>query len=78
MYFYRDSNGNEVDLLIKKGAGYDCIEIKSAETFHTDFTKGIEKFEKEYPELVKDKYVIYGGESMPDLPVKIINYTEIP
>ena len=30
MYFYRDSNGNEIDLLVKNGSRYDCYEIKSA------------------------------------------------
>ena len=44
-YFYRDSNGNEVDLLVKNGSGYDCYEIKSAATFHPDFIKGIRNFE---------------------------------
>lgn len=66
LYFYRDSNGNEVDLLVQKGNGYDCYEIKSASTFHPDFTKGLRNFEKSFPELTKNKTVIYTGGKMPE------------
>lgn len=66
LYFYRDSNGNEVDLLVQKGNGYDCYEIKSASTFHPDFTKGLKNFEKAFPELTKNKTVIYTGDKMPE------------
>lgn len=66
LYFYRDSNGNEVDLLIKNGSGYDCYEIKSSATFHPDFTKGLKHFEKTFPDLVKKQTIIYSGEKLPD------------
>lgn len=78
MYFYRDSNGNEVDLLIKRGAQYDCFEIKSAETFHKDFAKGLNVFENGFPELVRNKTVIYSGDSQPVLPIRFMNYNSIP
>ena len=75
LYFYRDSNGNEVDLLVKNGSQYDCYEVKSSATFHTDFTKGIKNFEKSYPDLVKEKTVIYSGTEMPTIEnIKIRNY----
>ena len=64
IYFYRDSNGNEVDLLEKHGATYRCIEIKSSKTFNPDFIKGLEAFERAFPDLVGSKEVIYSGESM--------------
>ncbi|MDE6644825.1 MAG: ATP-binding protein, partial [Muribaculaceae bacterium] len=66
LYFYRDSNGNEIDLLVKCGSQYCCYEIKSSATFHADFIKGLKNFEKNYPELVKEKAVIYTGERMPE------------
>lgn len=46
LYFYRDSNGNEVDLLYPSGRSMIPIEIKSAQTFHKDFAKGIRHFQK--------------------------------
>lgn len=76
LYFYRDSNGNEVDLLVKNGARYDCYEIKSSSTFHADFTKGIKNFEKSYPDLVNEKAVIYAGIPLPPTDsIRILNYT---
>lgn len=75
LYFYRDSNGNEVDLLVKNGSGYDCYEIKSAATFHPDFIKGITNFAKGFPELVRDRKVIYSGNAIPDFSgVSVVNY----
>lgn len=75
LYFYRDSNGNEVDLLVKNGSGYDCHEIKSAATFHPDFIKGIRNFAKGFPELVRDRKVIYSGNAIPDFSgVSVVNY----
>lgn len=66
LYFYRDSNGNEVDLLIKNGAQYRCYEIKSSATFHPDFVKGLNYFDQNYPDLISEKTVIYTGNTMPD------------
>lgn len=78
IYFYRDSNGNEVDLLVKSGYQYLCYEIKSAATFHVDFVKGLDNFEKNFPELVGEKIVIYAGDCMPDFNgTKILNFREI-
>ena len=75
IYFYRDSNGNEVDLLIKNKEKYDLVEIKSSETFNTEFLKGIMSFEKEFPDLTGRKYIIYNGEDKGEINgVKILNY----
>lgn len=78
LYFYRDSNGNEIDLLVKNGSKYDCYEIKSAATFHPDFIKGLRSFEKAFPELTRDQTVIYSGEDMPSFNgVSIVNYRQM-
>lgn len=45
--FYRDSNGNEVDLLMTWGGRhFRAIEIKSAATFSPDMLKGLDSFRK--------------------------------
>lgn len=46
LVFYRDSNGNEVDILYKIGARLLPIEIKAGETISQDYVKGICSFEK--------------------------------
>lgn len=78
LYFYRDSNANEVDLLIKNGSEYDCYEIKSASTFHPDFIKGLKSFEKAFPGMTQKATLIYSGDEMPEFNgVSIHNYREI-
>ena len=43
LYFFRDSKGAEVDLLIDLGGReFTAIEIKSAATFQPEFIKGID------------------------------------
>lgn len=45
LYFFRDSHGNEVDLLTTSaGRSFTAIEIKSAATFQPEFIKGIDVF----------------------------------
>lgn len=41
IYFWRDSNGNEVDAVLDLGERKQGIEIKSAQTFHPDMLKGL-------------------------------------
>ena len=62
LYFYRDTHGNEVDLIIKKQRQLIPVEIKSSATFTKSFLKGIDRFR----DLVKDRcrngYVLYNGD----------------
>ncbi len=41
LYFWRDSSGHEIDVLIEDGRKLTPIEIKSAETMASDFLAGI-------------------------------------
>jgi predicted AAA+ superfamily ATPase len=41
LWFFRDSHGNEVDIVIEKGAALVPIEIKSALGFSSSFLNGI-------------------------------------
>lgn len=59
LYFWRDSNQNEVDLLQEKDGKLTAIEIKSSETYHSDFLKGLKYFQKIAPDT--DLKLIYGG-----------------
>ncbi len=58
-YFWRDSTGNEIDLLIERGQNLLALEIKSAKTIHPDFFKTLKYFHKIKPEV--DAYLVYGG-----------------
>lgn len=66
LYFFRDSNGNEVDLLIDGGLTQIPIEIKSGATFSTEFLKGLEYWQKlisnqPYTKPSLPGFVIYNG-----------------
>lgn len=43
LYFWRDNNGVEVDLLVDRGLDKDLIEIKSSQTFQPDMSSNIKK-----------------------------------
>ena len=58
--FFRDSQGNEVDLLIETGSGLNAYEIKSAQTIGSDFFKGLNYLQKlKVP--IAETNLIYGG-----------------
>lgn len=62
LYFYRDSHGNEVDLLIREAGVITPVEIKSASTFSVDFVKGLERFRALGVGRVTEGAVLYNGE----------------
>ncbi|MBN2803885.1 MAG: ATP-binding protein [Deltaproteobacteria bacterium] len=62
LYYFRDSNGNEVDLVYQKGRELVAIEIKSATTFSSSQLKGLKRFKKIAPSIGRS-FLIYNGES---------------
>ena len=44
LYFFRDSNQNEVDLILKRGSDLIPIEIKASQRWNERFAKNIHKF----------------------------------
>ncbi len=60
-HFYRDSNMNEIDLIIETGYGSVPVEIKSGQTINNSFFKGLDYFRK-----IENRYkysgLIYAGE----------------
>jgi predicted AAA+ superfamily ATPase len=61
MYFWRDYNGQEVDLIVEWGGELKAIEIKSTATFAPEFTKSLQNFCDFAPEGTKP-FVIYTGD----------------
>jgi predicted AAA+ superfamily ATPase len=62
LFFFRDSNGNEVDLIAQTPKGLTAIEIKAGQTVVPDFFRGIDYFEKIAGNHLTKKYIIYGGQ----------------
>lgn len=59
--FWRDSIGNEVDLIHRDGDREDAYEIKSAETFNESFLKGLKYWSKLAGPDASKLHLIYGG-----------------
>jgi predicted AAA+ superfamily ATPase len=75
LFFYRDSNDVEVDLLLKKGNEYCAIEIKSSQTYHPDFEAGIKSLGKVLNNRLTDNAVIYAGDFENDTAeIQLLNY----
>ena len=61
LFFYRDRTGNEIDLVIQNALSLVSVEIKSSETPHPNFSKGLDRFKILFGKDVKKSYVIFGG-----------------
>lgn len=78
LYFWRDSQGNEVDLLIQEKGKTIAIEIKASKTYHPDFFKGLIYYAKLSGIKKNDRFLIYAG--APELKTsngELINWTNI-
>jgi predicted AAA+ superfamily ATPase len=71
LFYYRTSNGVEVDLIIDKKTEKEFFEIKTSETFRTEMTRAIVRLKKKE----ERGFLLYRGkeiDSTPDL--RIMNY----
>ncbi|MHA4736788.1 ATP-binding protein [Dyadobacter sp. MSC1_007] len=62
-WFWRDSNGHEIDLLTQNGNLFDIFEIKSTQTIMREHFKGMDYFSEISEDIVGKKTLIYGGNS---------------
>lgn len=64
LHYWRDSNGVEVDLVLENGMDggrLGLVEIKSGQTYHSQFAKSIHQVSRLLGERVQRKMVVYGG-----------------
>jgi predicted AAA+ superfamily ATPase len=62
IYFWRDSTGNEIDILIDEGNILTPVEIKAGQTVASDFFKGIRFWKKLTTDIDQGAALIYGGD----------------
>ncbi len=62
-FFWRDNKGTEIDCIVEDGNKLTPIEIKSGNTFNTDFFKNLNYWNKLSGNPIENSYVIYGGEN---------------
>ncbi|MHB8910399.1 MAG: ATP-binding protein [Syntrophales bacterium] len=59
--FYRDSRGNEVDMILESGRDVFPVEVKAGSTIATDFFKGLTHFSHLMEGLPFGGGLLYGG-----------------
>ena len=59
--FWRDSNGNEVDLLVNEGEHIEAVEIKSGQSYCSDYFKNLKYWGNLSGEDKIHRRVVYGG-----------------
>ena len=61
IWFWRDSEGNEVDLLIQKPVSSEIVEIKATRTITSNLFEGLSHYEALDKENQLIKTLVYGG-----------------
>lgn len=78
VFFYRDSNQNEVDLLIKQEGELTAIEVKSSMTYSSSFEKTFTQIEGWIKTPISKKAIVYSGDfENSSGNINLINYRHI-
>ena len=78
VFFYRDSNQNEVDLLIKQERELIAIEVKSSMTYSSSFEKALTQIEGWIKTPISKKAIVYSGDfENTSGNINLINYRHI-
>ena len=78
VFFYRDSNQNEVDLLIKQEGELTAIEVKSSMTYSSSFEKALTQIEGWIKTPISNKTIVYSGDfENTSGNINLINYRHI-
>jgi len=75
LFYWRDSSGNEIDVLVDNGAKQVPMEIKSAATLNLDFFKGLNYWEKLTGQT--GGQLIYTGEEKQHKSFSVYNWKNI-
>lgn len=78
LYFYRDSNQNEIDLVADNTHSVELMEIKSAMTYDPAFGNTLRKADTWFTKPVSKKTIVYAGDmEMPQADIRIVNYRHL-
>ena len=65
LYFWRDSNGIEIDVIEEDNLEIKAYEIKASETMNTAFFSNIKKIKEIAGLKAENTAIIYSGKSLP-------------
>lgn len=75
LFYYRDTQKHEVDVLYRKGHELVPIEIKSSKTFHSEFIENLRFFQSIAKERSPQSFLIYAGQSEQRIhSTQVLNY----
>lgn len=78
LWFWRDSHGNEVDLLLEKPQETEIVEIKATQTVMPDLFKGLNYYAALETEIKLTKTLIYGGSERQERSVaQVVPWNEV-
>ena len=78
VFFYRDSNGNEVDILLKEEGEITAIEVNSSMTYNKEFEAVLKKLPGWIKTPVSRKAVVYSGDFENNVgDIELINYKHL-
>lgn len=78
VFFYRDSNQNEIDVLLKQEGEITALEIKSAMTYNSSFEKSLKQIPNWINTPITNRAVIYSGDfENTSSDIKLLNYNHL-
>lgn len=78
LYFYRDQQKHEIDLVYQKADKLIPIEIKSSKTFTAKFIEGLDYFSSLFPVECEKGYIVYAGDQEQKLGWReLVNYQHV-
>jgi predicted AAA+ superfamily ATPase len=78
LHFYRDAEGNEIDLLFSSGTRTIPIEVKSAVTFDPGWLRAFDHVPAKVVSPDTPKLIVYGGEDRDFGDVRAISVFRLP
>lgn len=78
VYYWRESNGSEIDCIIEKSAGsIEAIEIKGGQTFSMEYLRNLKKFAGDQGNVEVNKMLVYmGDQSFRTGDVRVVSWRE--
>jgi predicted AAA+ superfamily ATPase len=61
-YYWRDSNGQEVDLMVSNKNQYDIVEVKATSTILPKLFVGLDRLKEVGGDTINRKILVYGGD----------------
>ena len=79
VFFYRDSNQNEVDILVKEEGQLYAIEVKSAMTYLPSFDDTLRKLPEWIKTPIARRVIVYTGDfENVTRDIGLLNYKHLP